>query len=1051
MRREENHPGDGPAGGPAEGGPAAPEAVAIVGIGALYPGARGPGQFWELIGREKPGNRGFPGPDRTARDSPAGDFSARASAVHEFAVREGAGRDAESADLADSAEAERRSGARGAGTRNAASPSRNATGRASTGRESTGRESTDGGLPDGGSPGPGLPDGGSPGRAVPRRVFPEEIFPDRPGTLDDIPVDVARFGIPPAQAGAMARMQLLMLEAAHQCLSDAGHPERPLPAARTDVVTGTCFALDRQHANATRIEAGRYAREVERAAVAQGVDAATARAAAEELRARVARLTGASPHDRVGEMASTVPARIATAFRLHGRTLAVEAADATSFLALDHAVHNLRRGVSDAVLVVAGQQWESPVVTGGLRAKGRFAEGAWEASEPGATGTGEVPGRAGEGVGALLLKRLSTALRDGDRIYAEILDSRLRHDPRPGAFRPSRDAGLRRSLARESLRAAGADPASVTHVECVDSAERTGGGVRDRLGDTFANAGLAAVTGAALALHHRRNPAGAGQPSGEEPSGEGGAAPRRAVVRGSSLTGTVCHLVLQEHRRNEETAARAPGAPRPAHAPRQGHTPRTPSSLPEPIAVVALAGRFAGAADAETFWKVTASGETRIGPVPETVLERDLYHAPGALSLTHSYTDQGGHVPVPEGPYGDARIVPVRRAAMDDTQRLALAVAAELFQGRGGPAARAARPAGGLAGRGIVAIGTNLGLTRERRAHARAVLRAWDGAVADLTALDGLPPQRKAALRTALRDTWPANDEPTSPAALDGCLAGGVAALLANEYRLDAVPLGVEAACASSLAALDVCVGALRQGTADFAVTGGVELACTTRDMVLCSALGLLSHSRNAPFDREADGFTPGDGCGLFLLKRYEDARADGDEILGLVRGIGASNDAKSLIAPDLEGQLLAMRRAFAEAGFGPAAVDYLEAHGTGTKVGDRIEIAAAGRMYGSERRARPLRIGSAKSFFGHTFAAAGSAGLLRTLLAMRAGTLPPNANLRTLNPALGLDAVPAVVDTRPSPWTRQPGRPRRAAVSSFGTGGINYHVLVEEHLDGAS
>jgi acyl transferase domain-containing protein len=852
------------------------------------------------------------------------------------------------------------------------------------------------------------------------REAPAPQSPEPAPTLDDIRVDVARFGIPPAQAGAMARMQLLMLEAARQCLADAGHPGRPLPADRTDVVTGTCFGLDRQHANATRIEAVRYAREVERAAVAQGADGATARAAAEELRALVARHTGASPHDRVGEMASTIPARIATAFRLHGRTLAVESADATSFVALDHAVHNLRRGVSDAVLVVVGQRWESPVVTEGLRAKGLVGKGSSDSA-----------GRLGEGVGALLLKRSSDAVRDGDRIYAEILDSALRHDPRPGAFRPSRDTGLRRSLARESLRAAGVAPDSVTHVESVDTAdpadpaEQAVGGVRDRLGNTFANAGVAAVTEVALALHHRRIPA------------RNEATPRRAVVRGSSLTGTVCHLVLQEHDRPHEAAPPVRASPRPTSEPAATSEPVFAPAA-EPVAVVALAGRFAGAADAESFWKVVGSGETRIGPVPQTVLDRDLYYAPGALSLTHSYTDQGGHVPVPEGPYGDARIIPVRRAAMDDTQRLALAVAAELFQGRG-----AGRLAGG---RGIVAIGTNLGLTRERRAHARRALRAWDDAVEHLTALDGCSPAVKKALRAALPEV--PGDDATSPAALDGCLASGVAALLANEYRLDAVPLGVEAACASSLAALDVCVGALRRGTADYAVTGGVELACNTRDMVLCSALGLLSHSRNAPFDQGADGFTPGDGCGLFLLKRYADARADGDEILGVVRGIGASNDAKSLIAPDLEGQLLAMRRAFAEAGFGPADVDYLEAHGTGTKVGDRVEIAAAARMYGGERRARPLRVGSAKSSFGHTFAAAGSAGLLRTLLAMRAGTLPPNANLRALNPALDLDAVPAEVLTRPAPWARQPGQPRRAAVSSFGTGGINYHVLVEEHLD---
>lgn len=914
--------------------------------------------------------------------------------------------------------------------------------------------------------------------------------------LDDLDIDVARFGIPPAQAGAMARMQILMLEAAHQCLSDAGHPRRPPPAGRTDVITGTCFGLDRQQANALRIEATRHAREVERAAVAAGVDEAAARAAAEELRSRTARRLGASPHDRVGEMASTIPARIATAFGFHGRTLALESAEATSFLAIDHAVHNLRREVSDAVLVVAGQRWESPFVTRALRAKG--LPGAGSAGLP-----GDSCDRVGEGVGALLLKRLSTAVGDGDRIYALILDSSVRHDSRPGAFRPSRSAELRRALAQASLRAAGVSAGSVTYAECADvpltpraeteleavaglhggalPATLALGSVRDRLGNTFANAGVAAVSKVALALHHRRIPA-RGAPGGaagsdvpgtarrlpprsEEWRAGAGSAPRRAVVHGASFTGTVCHLVLQEYAEaaaEDVDVARRPAGPNASSGPgpdRPGRqrTAAVPASArgPEPIAVVGLAGRFAGAPDAEGFWQVVSSGRTRIGPVPESVLERSLYHAPGALSLTHSYTDQGAHVPVPEEPPGDVRIVPARYAALDGAQRLALAVAAELLRGRAPhPAGAAGAHAGAgrrLAGRGLVAIGTNLGLTRERGANARLSLQSWEEEVGRLAALDGLSSLRKKALLASVREGTPgAGDEDArSPALLDGCLASGVAALIAHEYRLDAVPLGVEAACASSLAALDVCVGALRLGTADFAVTGGVELACTTRDMVLCSALGLLSHSRIAPFDQAADGFSPGDGCGLFLLKRYADARRDGDGIVGLVRATGASNDAKSLIAPDVEGQLLAMRRAFAEVDFGPSAVDYLEAHGTGTKVGDRVEIAAAARIYGSEPRVRPLEIGSAKSFFGHTFAAAGSAGLLRALLAMRAGTLPPNANLRTLNPALDLDAIPAAVSTEPSEWTRQPGLPRRAAVSSFGTGGINYHVLIEEHLDG--
>ncbi|GGS19579.1 hypothetical protein GCM10010252_68740 [Streptomyces aureoverticillatus] len=972
-----------------------------------------------------------------------------------------------------------------------------------------------------------------------------------PETLDDVVVDVARFGIPPMQARSMNRMQLLMLEAARRCLADAGHPARPLPAERTDVVAGLCFALDRQHANALRVELPRYAREVERAAAAAGADPDSAARAGQELRGLLTRRLGGSPHDRVGEMASTIPARVAAAFKLRGRTLAVESAEATSFVALAHAVGNLRAEVSDAVLVLAGQRGESAYVAAALAAKegprgeprpkdpgaapGRPATGGpGAASGRPATGDPGVSGRSlteepgtphrpltkepgtphrpltkepgtphrpltkepgtphqplteesggpvrplSEGVGAVLLKRLSDAVRDEDRVYATILDCTLRHDPRPGCFRPSPSTEVRRRTATESLRAAGVAADTVQYVEGVGSAVAggAGGGGGDAAGHgpvgvpgvavlgagdgrAFAYAGLASVARVALALHHRRYP---GQPCVaarelDGPDGPDGAGapwaagaragvPRRAVVHGESLTGTFCHLVLEEH---AEAEGRPDSGPRPAPR-RRSRRPWAAAARAVPVAVVGLGGRFAGAPDARAFWHVVRSGRTRVGPVPDAVLDRELYHCPGSLSLTHTYTDQGGHVPVPEEPPEDLAVLPQRYAALDGAQRLALTVAAELFaahrpfteQGRGpGPG-----PERG--GRGVVAVGGTLGPTRERHAHTDLVLSGLDDTLTELPALDGLSALQKKRLLERLRERTDRRGDGLPPALLDGCLASGVAALLANEYGLRAVPLAVEAACASSLAALDIAVGALRSGTADYAVAGGVELACNVRDLVLCSALGLLSHSRNAPFDAAADGFTPGDGCGLFLLKRYDDALRDGDTIHGLIRGVGASNDAKSLIAPDVAGQVRAMQRAFAQVDFEPCTVDYLEAHGTGTKVGDRVEIAAAARLYAGGPRAEPLRIGSAKSFFGHTFAAAGSAGLLRTLLALRAGTLPPNALLTHLNPALDLGAIPAEIPTRTEPWTRPPGRPRRAAVSSFGTGGINYHVLVEEHRE---
>ncbi|MEU5832541.1 polyketide synthase [Streptomyces diacarni] len=883
--------------------------------------------------------------------------------------------------------------------------------------------------------------------------------PEKQG-LGDVEIDVARFGIPPAQAASMARMQLLMVEAARQCLSDAGYAQRPLPSERTDVVTGTCFGLDRQYANAARVESSRYARSLEQALSAVGdAGAAMGTAAAEEFRTAAMKRFGASPHDRIGEMASTIPARVAAAFRLRGRTLALESADATSYLGIAHAMDSLRAGVSDTVLVLAGQCREGRLAPYALAAKG-VLPARTAGADP------SVSAALGEGVGAVLLKRLSSASQDGDRVYAKLLDCTLGHDTRRGVFRYPASADRYRQAAVESWRRVGRYHAGAQYLEFTGNDPRLAaescagvrddaappvavGSVRDRLGHTFANIGMAAVSKVALALHHRRIPPLRRGAWGEDPGPPAprfrapldteewrqppDGSPRRAVVSGASLTGALCHLIMEEHRETAESAAAAVAAPTPAR-------PRWRVHAPEPIAVVGFGGRFADTADAGAFWDATLSGRDRIRPVPETLLERDLYHSPSALSVNRSYAEYGAPMTVPESPPAGLRIPPARFGELDAAQRVGLAVAAELFD-------RPGLSTETLTGAGLVAVGSNLGLSRERRVNTELSVDLFEELVRSLDALAGWSPHERELLLKSLRELNGGAPALESPGALDGCLASGIAALVANEFGIAAVPVAVEAACASSLAAVDLAVNRLRTGSVDYALAGGVELPCNARDMVLCSALGLLSHEKITPFDESADGFSPGDGCALFLLKRYGDARQDGDPIHGLLRGVGASNDAKSLIAPDAAGQARAMEQAFTQVDFGPEAVDYLESHGTGTRVGDQVEAAAIRQVYARPGR-KPLDIGSGKSFFGHTFAAAGAGGLLRALLAMRSETLPPNANLHSVPPALELGRIPARIATRPRAWHTGTGRPRRAGVSSFGTGGINYHLLLEEYID---
>ncbi|MCZ9349129.1 polyketide synthase [Streptomyces mutabilis] len=877
--------------------------------------------------------------------------------------------------------------------------------------------------------------------------------------LDDLDIDPARFGIPPAQAGSMARLQILMLEAAQRCVEDAGGTDRALPGERTDVVVGACLGTDRHYANALRVEGTRYIDDLARGCAATGQE--LVEHVVEEARQSLLRRFGGAAHDRVGEMVSTIPARIATAFGLHGRAVVCEAADATSFLALTHALACLRGGGADTALVVTGQRRESGLLAHALGTKGLLDPCAGPLSE---RSRGLL---LGEGVGALLLKRLSDAVRNGDRVYATIRGCAVRQDPRPGPFRRTVSAELWEETVRAAYRAALVPADSVRYLECVGSgvahetrAETAGvgrvlgrgagapvavGSVRDRLGHTLANAGLASVSKVALALYHHTIPPyrdfgdapGTGLPGtafriprrAEEWCPDPHGAPRRAAVDGASVTGVLCHLVMEEYpRKMARPALLSPAAVR----------GKRRADGAEPIAVLAYGGYFAGAPDADAFWRATLSGRDGIGPAPGSRLDRELYHSPGKLSLLHTYSDRVAPVVVPATPPRGLDIDPCRYAELDGAQRIVLAVADEMFS---------RYDASELGGPGMIAVGSNLSLQRERRANSALAVEEVESAVAALALPERLSEDEQKALREKVRTDFAELDGLWSPTLIDSCLASGSAALVANEYGLAAVPMAVEAACASSLAALDVVIGALRRGTVDYAVAGGVELPCNVLDLVLCSSLRLLSHDRIRPFDTAADGFTPGDGCALFLLKRYVDARRAGDPILGVIRGVGASSDARSLIAPDVEGQVRAMRRAFEQVDFAPVTVDYLEAHGTGTRVGDRTEIAAVSEVYAAPGR-QPLTIGSAKSFFGHTFAAAGGAGLLRVLRALRAGTLPPNTGLRSINPALDLAAIPAVVPTEASPWPAVPERPRRAAVSSFGTGGINYHLLVEEHRE---
>ena len=271
------------------------------------------------------------------------------------------------------------------------------------------------------------------------------------------------------------------------------------------------------------------------------------------------------------------------------------------------------------------------------------------------------------------------------------------------------------------------------------------------------------------------------------------------------------------------------------------------------------------------------------------------------------------------------------------------------------------------------------------------------------------------------------------------------AGLLARALGLGGGSFTLDAACASSLYAIHLACADLEARRLDAVLCGGVSIPQSLYTQVGFTQLQALSPSGIcAPYDARADGLVVGEGAAMVVLKRLDDARRDGDDVLAVIRGVGLSNDVGgSLLSPDSEGQLRSMRAAYAEAGWQPDDVDLIEGHGTGTPRGDAVEVASLTELW----RGLPARgcvLGSVKSNVGHLLTAAGIAGVCKVLGALRARELPPSANAG--RPTDALRESPFRVLTSREPWLgRANGGPRRAAVSGFGFGGINAHLLLEE------
>ncbi len=492
------------------------------------------------------------------------------------------------------------------------------------------------------------------------------------------------------------------------------------------------------------------------------------------------------------------------------------------------------------------------------------------------------------------------------------------------------------------------------------------------------------------------------------------------------------------HRRvSEDAVALSRNAPRPrAFGLRDADRPDGPG---EPIAIVGMDCVFPGSPDLPSYWQNIVNGFSAIREVsPDRWDPAELY-TPDRLSPDRAYCKWGSFLEPQRFDPVRYRIPPRAARQVEPSQLLALELARRAlcdagYDRRPFPRQRTSVIFGTS---GIHDVGTAYAVRTMFRHYAGRIQgtsrRAYDEALAQLA--PSLP-------------EW---SEDSFPGFLPNVIAGRVA----NRLDLGGTNCVVDAACSSALAALHTGIAGLRNGTMDVALVGAVDWsnnAFTFMSFAKTQALTPAGVSR--PFDAGADGILLGEGAGVVVLKRLADAQRDGDRIYATIRGIGSSSDgqARSLTAPYPEGQSLALRRAYADAGVEPRTIALLEAHATGTAVGDRSEIEAATGVFGEGHDGEPYcAVGSVKSMIGHAKSAAGIASLIKTALALHQRTLPPTLNVEQPNPALAAPGSPFYVNTAARPWFHADEHaPRRAAVSAFGFGGTNFHVVLEENADPA-
>ncbi|MCE3076200.1 type I polyketide synthase [Chryseobacterium gwangjuense] len=447
-----------------------------------------------------------------------------------------------------------------------------------------------------------------------------------------------------------------------------------------------------------------------------------------------------------------------------------------------------------------------------------------------------------------------------------------------------------------------------------------------------------------------------------------------------------------------------------------------PNSVEKPldIAIIGMECIFPEAKNLEEYWRNIITGKDSITEVPDERWNKDLYYKPDSNEADVSHSKWGGFIPKIDFDPLAFGIPPQSLAAIEPTQLLTLLVAKRAMEDAG------------------------YGEKNFNRENISVIIGAEGGNdLANSYSFRGYYKQVFGELHEEVKEAFPHTTEDSFP----GILANVIAGRITNRLDLGGRNFTVDAACASSLAAIELACQELILNKSDMVLAGGADLHNGINDYLMFSSTHALSRKgRCATFDSEADGIALGEGVAILVLKRYEDALRDGDRIYSVIKGVGGSSDGKALglTAPRKIGQVRALERAYTQAGISAASIGLVEAHGTGTVVGDKTELSALTNLF-SRSGALPgqTHLGSVKTQIGHTKCAAGLAGLIKASLAVYHGVKPPTLHLQKPNAYYDAETSPFAFHAETGLWNE---KNRYAGISAFGFGGTNFHTVIANH-----